>query len=89
MDEVRGGPRKHFLLFKSRPAVYHAYFRERETEYVRGRKISKFWYTQYIHYLSDQMTTEYQNIMVKLEIIYGTLDYMCIGYYTLNVNGSV
>ena len=26
LDEVRWGPRKHFLLFKSRPAVYHAYF---------------------------------------------------------------
>ena len=26
MDEVRWGPHKHFLLFKSRPAVYNAYF---------------------------------------------------------------
>ena len=26
MDEVRWGPSKHFLLLKSRPAVYHAYF---------------------------------------------------------------
>ena len=26
MDEVLWGPRKHFLLFKSRLAVYHAYF---------------------------------------------------------------
>ena len=29
MDEVRWGSRKHFLLFKSRPAVYHTYKRER------------------------------------------------------------
>ena len=38
MDEVRWGHRKYFLLFKSRPAVYRAYFtvphdeRERNSE---------------------------------------------------------
>ena len=26
MDKVQWGPRKHFLLFKSRPAIYHVYF---------------------------------------------------------------
>ena len=27
LDEVQWGPRNHFLLFKSRPGVYYAYFK--------------------------------------------------------------